>query len=244
MRFKPFGIAMLASLLAVAMLAASASAQGVSDATKTLDDALKSKNADAVSSGISALISAYIDAEKEADKTAAVNSLAKTLKFYGGDGKCIIEAAQGLSGMGAPAAKPLASALKDKKLRKEPKLKEAYLACIRALGATKSVRDSKTLINLLKDKDFYVVAAAADALGNYNDVKLNYRRSIAEQMVNALDSAYNAAQADPRNTTFQKRYEIIGVPLMTALSKVTGASPGGAPEWRKWFNDNKKKRWN
>lgn len=218
-------------------------------AAEQLQKALKSKQIENAKTAISELIGVYIDAYDAKDEKAqatVIEALGKALSFRGGDGSVISAAALGLGGMGQDAAKPLSSAVKDRRLRKEERLKPAYLNCIRALGQTKSLRDIKTLGDLLNDKDFDVIAAAAEAMGYYNgeDMKQSVRKKVAEDLIKALDSAYNAAEADPRNTTLQRKYEIVGPPLQSSLQKVTGASVGAAPEWRKWFNDNKKKRWN
>ena len=85
--------------------------------------------------------------------------------------------------MGIGAAKPLVSTMKDKRFRKDEKLKDAYLAMIQALGQTKSEKDYKVLTNLLKDKDNFVIATAAEALGNYNDVKLTIRKKETWELI-------------------------------------------------------------
>jgi HEAT repeat protein len=213
-------------------------------AIEQFDGALKEKNDEAIAGAIGVLIDAYIaEGTSDAEKSKIVDSLGKALKYVGPDGQITMKAAQGLGGMGEDAAKVLASVMRDRRFRKEESLKPAYLSMIRALGATKSEREYKTLVDLLNDKDFDVIAAAAEALGNYDDVKLTTRKRIAEALIKTLDSAYNAAEADPRNTTLRRKYEVIGLPLFGALQKVTGATVGSAPEWRKWYNDNKKKRW-
>jgi len=215
-----------------------------SKAVEQMEQALDAKDDAAVSQGVAGLIDAYLaQGTTDDEKKKIVDSLGKALRFAGKDGKVAIQAAQGLGGMGEDAAKVLSAALNDKRFRKDEVYKEAYLAIIRALGTTKSEREAKTLMDLLKDKDNYVIAAAAEGLGNYTDVKQTTRKRVAEALIKTLDSAFNAAEADPRNTTLQKKYEVIGGPLFTSLQKVTGASVGSAPEWRKWFNDNKKKNW-
>jgi ATP:corrinoid adenosyltransferase len=211
---------------------------------EAMETAMKERKDEAVGEGIDTLIDLYIQqGASESDKGKIVNALGKALRHVGEGDQITMKAAQGLAGMGEDAAKELAAAMKDRRFRKDEELEDAYLAMIRALGATKSLRESKILMDLLKDKNFEVIAAAADALGNYNDVKLAYRKRIAEAMIKALDSAYNSAKADPRNTTLQKKYEIVGTPLFVSLQKVTGASVNSPEDWRKWYNDNKKKRW-
>lgn len=249
MRRAVVGFGLCAALIASPLFAQDDAAKpSAEDTAEMLEKALKSKDAEKAKAAISELIGSYIDAieaEDEKAQATVIEALGKALSFRDGDGTVISAAALGLGGMGEDAAKPLSAAVKDRRLRKEESLKPAYLNCIRALGQTRSLRDIKTLGDLLNDKDFDVIAAGAEALGNYNgeDMKQTIRKKVAEDLIKALDSAYNAAEADPRNTTLQRKYEIVGPPLMSSLQKVTGASVGAAPDWRKWFNDNKKKRW-
>lgn len=221
---------------------------GAAGASARLSAALKAKNVEEAKAAVSDFIKAYIDAkdaENDKEVTACIDGLAKALSFLEGDGAVVVDAAMALGGMGPDAAKPLSNALKNSKLRKEENLLGAYTAVIRALGQTQSVRDFKTLSKLLTDKNNYVIAAAAEALGNYDSsVKLSVRRSVAEALVKTLDQAYNAAEANPGKPTLQKKFEVVGPPLQAALSRVTNASVGAPNEWRKWLNDNKKKRWN
>jgi len=239
-----FGI--LIVLLGALALPATAQKEtsAVEKAAAQLEEAMDANDVEAASEAVSAVIGAYIDAKTDSDKEDAIAALAGALRFHEGKGRVIQLAAQGLGGMGEDAAKPLAGALNDRKLRKEESLRPAYLACIRALGQTKSRRQVKDLLDLLNDKDFEVIAAAADALGHYDsETDLRIRRKVAEELIKTLTSAYSAAEADQRNTTLQRKYEVIGTPIMVALQNVTGASVGSPPEWRKWFNDNKRKRW-
>lgn len=241
------------ALLAVAFLAFGvqpvfAADEKLDAATEKLDEALKKKDSEGAQSAIDELIGLWIDADgadDDATKKTVVSSLSKVLKWRGEDPMVIVKGAQALGDMGEDAAKPLVAATKDSKLRKDEKFKPALLQCIRALGATRSERNVKTLTSLLKDKDFEVIAVAGEALGNFDSrAKLRTRKMVAEELIKTLTSAYGATESDPRNTTLRQKYEIISIPILTALQRVTGASVGTPPEWRKWYNDNKKKRWN
>ncbi len=202
--------------------------------------ALKDKNADASTKALIDLVEVY-KSEKttEKDKKRIVDVVGKFLRSS--EVKVEKAGADALGGMGADGAKVLKATLSEKETRDESR-KEFRLSLIENLGRTKQTSESKTLLNLLKDKDSDVIASAARALANYNDAKEMVRKEIAKEMINILDGAYNKA-ADNRDTAAVKKFDTIRDPMITSLQAVTGASVSAAGDWRKWYNDNKNKKW-
>ncbi|MBI1848862.1 MAG: HEAT repeat domain-containing protein [Planctomycetes bacterium] len=204
------------------------------------ETALKDKDADGATKALIDLGDIYKNVKLEdKDKKRIVESVGKFLRSS--EAKVQKSGAEALGNMGSDGAKYLKAALGDKDL-KENDRKEVRLAVVESLGRTKDPSESKTLLNLLKDKDSDVIAAAARGLGHYNDAKEGVRKDIAKEMINILDSAYNGAN-DPKNTTAIKKFDVIRDPMMTALNSITGHTVNNAGEWRKWYNDNKNNKW-
>ena len=67
------------------------------------------------------------------------------------------------------------------------------------------------------------------------------RKEIVERLVRTLESAHNAASSsNPPDTEAQKKYSIIGGPLIESLQKLTGQNIRQPNEWNTWWNKNKK----
>jgi HEAT repeat protein len=204
------------------------------------DAALKDKNAEGATKALIDLGDIYKNVKLEdKDKKRIVEVVGKFLKSP--DSKVQKSGADALGNMGADGAKLLKAALSEKDLKENDK-KEVRIAVIENLGRTKETSESKTLLNLLKDKDNDIIAAAAKGLGNFHDAKESVRKDIAKEMINILDSAYNGAN-DPKNTTAVKKFDVIRDPMMSSLSAITGASQANAGDWRKWYNDHKNSKW-
>lgn len=113
------------------------------------------------------------------------------------------------------------------------------------IGAMGSMADPKAVnffCSLLKDKDFEVIAKAAEALANYKEEPGELRKELVKELINALEGPVNQAN-DPRNTTAIRKVQIIQMPVMNALRDLTKENVGTIGEWRHWFNKNKKKKW-
>jgi len=151
-------------------------------------------------------------------------------------------ASASLGQMGDEGVPYLLKGLDQRKFRHEPRLRAAILA---ALGTTKSDRAVKPLLDMLKDKDYDLIAAAADSLGNYDRSPEGLRKTIVEQLVKHLESSANAANpASPQiDSEARRKYDRIGGPLLATLGKLAGQDFRDALEWVKWWNDNKKKPW-
>jgi HEAT repeat protein len=157
--------------------------------------------------------------------------------------RAFVAAAASLGQMGDEGVGPLVRALEQRSFRHEPALRAKILA---ALGATKSEKATKPLLDMLEDKDYDLIAAAADALGNYDKAPLPPRKEIVERLVRHLESAANAAnpsspQVDASEA--RRKYDRIGGPLLSTLAKLTGQDFRDPLEWVKWWNDNKKRPW-
>ena len=116
---------------------------------------------------------------------------------------------------------------------------------VRAVGNTKHKDGIKPLIDLLGYKDFEIEQAAAEALGNYTDLKLKERKKVFSEVLKALMSAKNAFDGDPNGESpeLEKRYNTVSA-AMTGTLKGLSAHEENTPEkWQRWWNKNKKKNW-
>jgi len=216
----------------------------VDEAVAAFDEALRSKEYDRIWTGVGELASAWSPALNESLQARIIAALGKGLRILDREGGIAIRSAQALGDMGPEAAPPLAAALRDRRIAREEENLAVRLAVLRALGATRSLRDVKTLLPFLADEEPRVVIAASEGLGYYGrSVPEAVRKTVAEALIRALESAHGAAAAQGTGGSFDKRYALVAYPLMEAITRVTGVTANSPAEWRKWFNDNKKKKW-
>src|SRR5262249_20399005 len=104
-------------------------------------------------------------------------------------------------------------------------------------GKTKNEAPREPLIKLLLDKDPQLVAAAAEGLGNYNEIDQKTRKVTFEEVLKVLTSAKNAVDADANDTIARDRYDVISAPMVTTLQRLSGGEQVTDPaEWQRWWN--------
>lgn len=157
-----------------------------------------------------------------------------------------------LSGMGKTGADALLSALKSKCLKpKDRSNKSEVAACkrlkadiIESIGYTKQKSALKHLFKLLWDDEAEVIKATCKALSCYNELPLKERKPIVEELVKVYAQLNSLALANPKIPQHRDKLIIVEVGFNDALQKLTYKSFESAPEWQKWYNDNKgKKKW-
>ncbi len=156
------------------------------------------------------------------------------------DNKLYIACAVALGEMGPESVKPLQSWIGHKQHRRDLILQATL---IRSLGKTRDLKASKTLMDLLTHKDAEVQAAAAEALGNYVEVKQDLRKKIFEAILKELTSTYNAANSDVNNTIARERRDQISAPMITTLQALSGHDERDPNKWQRWWNKNKRSNW-
>ncbi|GEM_PF-1429204 len=160
----------------------------------------------------------------------------------------LLAASEALSGFGEDGAKALAKVVKDRRFRdKEWMLFRAQV--VRHLGKPASDAQVKLLLELaLRDRFDQVRVAAGEALGHYAKKKEKLRKEIAGKLIKEMSAIYNQSRAnlDPVDQTrkiYEDRYAAIQDSWMRTLAKLTGQSFREPLLWERWFNNNKKKRW-
>lgn len=158
--------------------------------------------------------------------------------------KLIRAAAASLSTLGEDGAKHLIVACSDRVFRKtEEGLPELRADLAKATGRTKSPKAVEPLLDLLKDKDYIVIAGAADALGQYKKSEEAIRKKIVERLTKLLETTENDHMADANNAQAQQKYDTIGGPILATLQALTGQNFRESKDWTKWWNDQKKLPW-
>ena len=149
-------------------------------ALSAAETALKEKNAENATKALIDLVEVYKSpTTPDADKKRIADVAGKFLKSP--EVKVAKAGADALGGMGADGAKALKAGLGDKEMQQK-EWKEVRLNVIESLGRTKQANEVKSLLNLLKDKDNDVIAAAAKGLAHFNDAKEGVRKEIAKEI--------------------------------------------------------------
>ena len=180
------------------------------------------------------------------DRKAIVKALSGCLKEKRSevDGRmqnCLyIACAHAMGSMGPESVKDLTGWIDHKQHRKDLVL-QAEL--IRALGRTKDDKGMDPLVDLLTHKDSSNQAAAAEALGNYDEADLKDRKEIFDKILNVLNAAKNRMDSNIEDVEARERYNVIKAPMVTTLQALSGHTETNPDRWRAWWNDNKKKDW-
>lgn len=150
-------------------------------------------------------------------------------------------AAAALSEMGEMGEVGLKKAMKTKSLKK---MVDVQTLLIEALGKHKNDKNVDMLTKLLVDDDPKIVKSAVVALSEYRDAEGKVRKKIVEELVKQYATTYNAdLKAKGNDTTARERLLAIEVPMNQALSMLTLQNFQSAPEWEKWYNDNRNRKW-
>lgn len=157
------------------------------------------------------------------------------------DNKLYIAAAVSLRMMGPESAPVLMKWIGHKDHRKDLALQAKLIT---SLGKTRTEDGRKALIKLLVDKSPAVVAAAAEALGEYAEVEQKLRKECVEELIkNALMPAKAAVDVQTPSQADKDRWDTISAPIITSLQRLTGHNETDPQKWQAWWNDNKKKDW-
>lgn len=187
---------------------------------------------------------------EEAQQKEVVKGIAKIFntRVYedreGGDvsgDKIYLNAAAALSDMGDEGEKVLKKALDIKSLEKKPAVRETI---VEALGKHRNEKNVDMFIKMLVDDDPKLVRGAVNALGEYHESDGKLRKKIAEALVKQYANTHNLDLKEKgRNPVWRDRLTTIEVPMNESLGKLTLQNLQSAPDWEKWFNDNRNKNW-
>lgn len=135
-------------------------------------------------------------------------------------------------------------------LKTSPWKKEAAfrLGICRALEGSADPAGVEEILDLLKDTDDRVAAAAAEAAAVHRHAKESVRKELFEQVLNVYESTWNMKNSvDPAQKVEQRRaekkFEVIEKPMEKALQLLSNITQNDPPSWRRWWNKNKNKPW-
>ncbi|MFG0319025.1 MAG: HEAT repeat domain-containing protein [Planctomycetota bacterium JB042] len=180
----------------------------------------------------------------EKDQKKVVKEIGKLFKFRAKDEEdsLYIAAAAALSDMRIPQAESeLKSAMKVKSLEKRVDVQVMLIEC---LAKHRNEKDIDLFVKLLNDGEQRICVAATKALSEYRDSDEKTRKEIVEELVKqyANTNGLNVREKG-KNPVWRDRLMAIEVPMNDALAAMTLQSFQTAPEWQKWYNDNKGKKW-
>jgi len=156
------------------------------------------------------------------------------------DSRIYDAAAVSMATMGPESVDPLIDLIEHKNLKK---LLMTRARVITSLGKTKHLDGVKPLRDLLKDKDVEIVAAAAQALGYFDEAPQDERKDAFEDLLKALMSAKGSMDSDPNDLIARDRYQAIAASIITTLGSLTGHDERQPEAWQRWWNKNKKADW-
>ncbi|MCE9593962.1 MAG: HEAT repeat domain-containing protein [Planctomycetes bacterium] len=161
------------------------------------------------------------------------------------DNKLFLAAAVALRDMAPESPKVLMTWINSKDHRKDLVLQEKL---IQSLGKTKDENGRKFLIKLLNDKSPRILAASAEALGEYEGSELKYRKETFEELLKLMmeaKAANDAGQASSQQTdpVATEKYNTIAAPIISTLQKLSKHEEHDPNEWQRWWNKNKKEDW-
>lgn len=114
---------------------------------------------------------------------------------------------------------------------------------ILSLGKTRDPGGLRPLLGCLDNHDTRIVAAGAEALGNFDKAKLELRKQVFEELLKVLTSARGQVDQDVNDTIARERYDVIAAPIITSLTRLSGQEIRDPVEWQRWWNKNKKEDW-
>jgi HEAT repeat protein len=165
------------------------------------------------------------------------------------DGELVCHAARALAGMAPESLPVLERALDNKPLLKE---KEVGRTLVLALGKTRDKSATKTLLELLDDPDETIVAAAGEALGEYEGANLALRKQLFDAALKSLLQAKEEKDSQvqqtldpnsPHDAAALKRYELLETAFGTTLQRLSKQDARSAELWLRWWNKNKRADW-
>ncbi len=164
----------------------------------------------------------------------------------------MITGAACLSGMGKLGLDAMIHALKLKTLGSRPSedglapmaQKRVKQTLIVAIGYNKNPSALKTLYNYLVAKEAVYTKSACEALSCYSFLPLEQRKPVVEKMVQAYARLDAEAAARGDESEAYEKLLSVEVAFNVALQRLTFRTFESAPEWKKWFAENKnKKKW-
>jgi hypothetical protein len=156
------------------------------------------------------------------------------------------ETADGLAKMGADGAKELARAVNDARFKDAVAL-QAHL--IVAMGKTEDEKQVDWILDTaVRSPHDELKAAAGEALGYFTSLDMKARREAVKALIREWGSLHQRSTEpesrdpaapvnfDPQNA--RKTLRAVEGKWVATLSRLTGVSLTGFPDWQRWLNKN------
>ncbi len=151
-----------------------------------------------------------------------------------------------LKGIGSRKVTPQLLKLLDHSTLKE--MEAIRIGVCRALQGSADTDGAEALIDLLRDREDRVIAAAAEAIGAYRHAKEPLRKELFKSILDIYESAWNLKNSvKPELKTekrrAERRWEVVEAAMERSLQLLSNETQPDPPSWRRWWNKNKKDRW-
>ncbi len=156
------------------------------------------------------------------------------------DNRLYLATATALGEMGKDATKELQKWIGNKKHRKDLALQRRLIL---SLGKTKDTDAVDDLLDLLNDKDNAIIAAACQALADFEEADLKVRKEIFNELLKLLTTTKAMKDGDINDILSRDRYDAIAAPITTTLQQLSGHDARKPEDWQRWWNKNKKNDW-
>jgi len=151
-----------------------------------------------------------------------------------------LAAAMALGEMGPDSTDSIIAWIGNKNLRKDIAVQHRLIL---SLGKTKDKKAIKELTMCLDNKTSSLISAAAEALGEFNEVDLDTRKTVFDSLLKILMSAKGAKDTNLTDTAAREKYDVIAAPIITSLGKLSKHDERDPDKWQNWWNKNKKADW-
>jgi hypothetical protein len=183
---------------------------------------------------------AALPADRQKPVVAAITKIF-SVRTPDEENRIYIAAAAALSEMGEAGEAGLLKAMKVSHLEKRI---EVQATLLEALGRHCNEKHVDLFVKTLLKAETQLVVAAIKSLGEYRESDGKVRKRIAEALVKEYARTNSAeVAAKGKDEVARQRLLDLEVPMNVALEMVTLQRFESAPEWEKWFNDNRNKNW-
>ncbi len=151
-----------------------------------------------------------------------------------------------LKGIGSrKVTKSMLALFNVRKLKKDPVVR---IGICRAFEGSTDPAGIEYLKDRLHDVDDRVVGAAAAAMGVHRHAKETVRKDLFKSILKIYMPTWNLKNAVKDDLKVQRRraerkWEVIEAPMEKSLALLSNVTRPAPSAWQRWWNKNKKKRW-
>lgn len=151
-----------------------------------------------------------------------------------------------LKGIGSRKVTPQLLRLLDHSTLRE--IEAVRTGVCRAFQGSADPDGAEALLDLLRDREDRVIAAAAEAMGAYRYAKEPLRKELFKAILDIYEGSWNLKNSvRPELKTEKKRaerrWEVVESAMERSLQLLSNVTQPDPPSWRRWWNKNKKNRW-